>query len=311
MNLKKVKRLHPGDRIGLTAPAGPVCSEMLQAAVCAMIDMGFEVEVGETCQLKYRSYLAGVPERRAEELNNMFGNPKIKGIFCLRGGYGSPQILPLLDEGLIRKNPKLFIGYSDITALHIFLQQRCGLPSVHGPMPASDLISADPYTKESLLRILMDPSPLGPINNPPGEMVECLIPGKASGVMTGGNLSLITSLMGTPFEIHTKGKILFLEEVNEEPYKLDRMMTQLALAGKLSDAEGFVLGSWTGCEGTSEVEKANISDLMKELLSPYGKPILLNLRAGHCQPMVSLPFGVYAELDATAGRLVVHESFIK
>lgn len=306
--MQKLKGLKPADTVGLTAPAGPVSHEKLKRAITALMELGFRVEVGETCHMEYRNYLAGPPHIRAAELNGMFSDTAIRAIFCLRGGYGSPQILPLLDCELIKKNPKPFIGYSDITALHIFLQQNCGIPTIHGPMPASDLIDADPFTKEGLYRLLEQHYPLGKVCNPPGEKMEGLISGKAEGGLTGGNLSLISSLMGTPYELETKGKILFIEEINEEPYKLDRMMTQLALGGKFSDAEGIVLGSWTGCQSDSSLD---LKDFFKEMLGPLGKPVLFNVRAGHCRPMVSLPFGAITEIDADKGEMLIKAGIIQ
>lgn len=291
-----------GDTVGLTAPAGPVEAERLKRSVEALKSFGLEVEVGKTCLMQFRGYLAGPPEMRAEELNRMFAAPEIAAIFCLRGGYGSPQILPMLDYTLIKKNPKLFIGYSDITALHLAFQQKSLLATIHGPMPASDLIDADEYTKSSFQAFLASPFSRRAIDNPAGEPIECLIPGKASGILTGGNLSLIASLMGTPYEIDTKGKILFLEEVNEEWYKIDRMMNQLALAGKFADAEGIVLGSWTGCSPPSN--GLMIKNLLREILFPFNKPVIWNIRAGHCRPSVALPFGALAEMDAFQGRLL-------
>lgn len=308
MKIQKTKGLKPNDTVGLTAPAGPVCHEKLNKAVAALEEFGFYVKVGETCDMKYRGYLAGTPERRAAELNAMFSDQETAAIFCLRGGYGSQQILPYLDSQLIKNNPKLLVGYSDITALHLYLQQRCGLPSIHGPMPASDLIDAHPNTEAGLLRLLFDGSEACAVMNPPGEKLECMVSGKASGILTGGNLSLICALMGTPYEMDTKGKILFLEEINEEPYKLDRMLTQLALGGKFSDAEGVVLGSWSGCQSDS---KMDIKKLFNEILTPFRKPILYNLRAGHCSPMVSLPFGAFVEIDADRSVLIIKEGIIQ
>ncbi|WHY81630.1 LD-carboxypeptidase [Siminovitchia fortis] len=308
MEIKKVKGITPNDVVGLTAPSGPASQEKLKKAIAALEEAGFRVEVGETCHIEHRGYLAGPPQNRAAELSSMFSNKEIKAIFCLRGGYGSPQILPLLDQEQIRNNPKLFVGYSDITALHLFLQQCCEIPTIHGPMAASDLIDADSFTKEGLSRLIKGNISLGRLCNPPGERMEGMIPGRASGILTGGNLTLISALMGTPYEIDTKGKILFLEEINEEPYKLDRMMTQLALGGKFSEAEGVVLGSWTGCHFDSNF---NIKDLFKEILEPFGKPVLFNLRAGHCRPMVSLPLGAFVEINAGKGELVIKEGIIQ
>lgn len=308
MTMQKVRGLKGNVTVGLTAPAGPVSREKLKKAIGALEELGFRVEVGKTCFLEYRGYLAGPAQRRAEELNEMFSNTEIDAIFCLRGGYGSPQILPFLDRQLITGNPKLFVGYSDITALHIYLNQQCGIPSIHGPMPASDLVDAAPFTKQGLNRLLKEHSSLGAVENPPGEKLECMISGKAAGILTGGNLSLISALMGTPYELDTRRKILFIEEINEEPYKMDRMMTQLALGGKFSDAAGVVLGSWTGCQSPSDM---SIRDFFKEILEPFGKPVLFNLRAGHCSPMVSLPFGAFAELDADKEELIIKEGIIQ
>ncbi|WP_235872114.1 S66 peptidase family protein [Siminovitchia acidinfaciens] len=308
MEIQKTKGLKPNDTVGLMAPAGPVNHEKLNKAVTALQEFGFHVKVGRTCHLEYRGYLAGTPDKRAAELNAMFSDQEIAAIFCLRGGYGSPQILPLLDPQLIKNNPKLFVGYSDITALHIYLQQECGLPTIHGPMPASDLIDAAPFTKAGVLQLLINSSLTGAVMNPPGEKLECMIPGSASGILTGGNLSLITALMGTPYEIDTKGKILFLEEINEEPYKLDRMMTQLAMGGKFADAEGVVLGSWSGCQSDFNED---IKEIFNEILAPIGKPVLYNLRAGHCSPMVSLPFGAFVKIDTDRSELIIKEGIIQ
>lgn len=302
MNLNRGRALKNGDKIGLTAPASPVDKEQLDEAVSLIKKLGFQVEIGLTCYENYGGYLAGPAKLRACELNWMFSNPEIAAIICLRGGYGSLQILPFLNYGLIARNPKWFIGYSDITALHIALQQRSNLATIHGPMPASDLISADEFTIKSLLNIVTG-TPLGQIVNPDGEGIACLVPGFAQGLLTGGNLSVLVSTLGTPFEIDTCGKILFLEDVGEEPYKVDRMLTQLALACKLSDAAGIVLGTWKDCQ--SKKDGFEIGDLFNKIIAPLGKPTITNVRAGHCSPMLTLPFGVRAYLDAENGSLSI------
>ncbi|WP_396426744.1 LD-carboxypeptidase [Lederbergia sp. NSJ-179] len=295
--------LRKGDRIGITAPAGPASEEKLHQGTSAIKKLGFQLKVGRTCYQNEGGYLAGPPEMRANELNQMFADPTIAAIFCLRGGYGSMQILPFLDFDLIKHNPKMLIGYSDITALHIALQQKSRLATIHGPMPASDLPAASEFTIQSLLKVLTNSDPIGQIENPPGEKIECLVPGKAEGILTGGNLALITSLLGTPFEIDTKGKILFLEEVGEEPYRIDRMLTQLALAGKFHDAEGIVLGSWTHCQSKHNPHSFQVQDLFHRIIAPFGKPTIFNVKAGHCEPTLTLPMGVPAILHASEGNL--------
>ncbi|GIN56298.1 S66 peptidase family protein [Lederbergia ruris] len=296
------KRLGVGDKIGLTAPAGPTDEGKLNKGIAVLKNLGFQVKVGLTCYQNEGGYLAGPAIMRANELNQMFADPNIDAIFCLRGGYGAMQILPFLDFDMIANHPKMLIGYSDITALHIALQQKSDLVTIHGPMPASDLISASDFTIQSLLSVLTNAHSSGRIENPPGEIMECLVPGKAEGILTGGNLALITSLLGTPFEINTKGKILFLEDVGEEPYRIDRMLTQLALAGKFDETEGILLGSWTDCQ-SSNLNSFQVKDVFRRIIAPFGKPTVMNVRAGHCEPAITLPFGVPVLLQAEEGKL--------
>ncbi|CAM4180332.1 S66 peptidase family protein [Lederbergia lenta] len=301
MNLNHGKTLICGDVIGITAPAGPVDVEMLEEAILAVKELGFQVVIGLTCYENEGGYLAGPALLRAQELNWMFANPDITAILCLRGGYGTLQILHLLDYDLIARNPKKIVGYSDITALHIVLQQRSNLATIHGPMAASDLISADDFTKESLLNVLMERNGYNFVINPKEEPIGCLVPGYVEGILTGGNLSVLVSTLGTPYEIDTCGKILFLEDIGEEPYKIDRMLTQLLLAGKLSDSSGIVLGTWNKCY--SNKQGYQVEDLFEKLIKPLNKPTIFNLRAGHCSPMVTLPMGFPTILDATNCKL--------
>ncbi|MBW8348555.1 LD-carboxypeptidase [Bacillus sp. IITD106] len=306
MAVQKIQALKQGDIIGLTAPAGPVCKERLWLAVSKIKEMGFDVEIGDTCYENYGGYLAGTPEQRANELNSMFINQNISAIFCLRGGYGSLHLLPLLDYEAIKRNPKLFVGYSDITALHIAFQQKCHLPTIHGPMPASDLIDADDFTMQSLYSVLEIFPFEWRLENPESEPTCCLVPGMANGMLIGGNLSVIASTLGTPFEIDTKGKILFLEDVGEEPYRIDRMLTQLSLAGKLSDASGIVLGTWTDCTSERYADGFQIEDLFEKIIAPIGKPTIFNVKAGHSKPTLSAPLGLYTYIDAEKGIILIN-----
>lgn len=308
MSMHKGRMLRKGDRIGLTAPAGPVSRERLAEAVAALEQLGYEVQVGFTCLAQYGGYLAGSAHVRARELNWMFASPDIQAIICLRGGYGSPQILPLLDYKLIAQHPKLFIGYSDITALHIALQQHAQLATIHGPMAATDLIAADDFTITSFFDTIKRMT-RGKVTNPNEEKIETVVPGRATGLIIGGNLSLISQLMGTPYEIDVKNKILFLEEIGEPPYKVDRMFTQLALAGKFLDATGIILGTWIDCQSDNHTH-FSINDLIEQIIVPYEKPTIVNVRAGHCLPMVTIPFGVKAMMDATKGEWFIEESVI-
>lgn len=301
MNLNRGPELKLGDTIGITAPAGPVDIEVLEEAILAVKNLGFQVIIGSTCYQNEGGYLAGPASLRAQELNWMFANPQIAAIFCLRGGYGSLQLLHLLDYEQIACNPKKFVGYSDITALHIVLQQRSNLATIHGPMPASDLILADDFTKESLLHVLTKSKSSKQVINPNEEKIGCLIPGYVEGLLTGGNLSVLVSTLGTPYEIDTCGKILFLEDIGEEPYKIDRMLTQLMHAGKLSDAAGFVLGTWNNC--CSCKKGFQLNDVFNNIIAPFKKPTIMNVRAGHCSPMVSLQMGIPTILDASQCKL--------
>jgi len=305
--MKKGKMLKQGDRIGVVAPASPK-PEIVPQITEELESLGFRVKLGKSCEETYGGYLAGTPQVRAQDVNEMFADPEVDAIICLRGGYGSPQILPLLDYGCIAENPKLFVGYSDITALHTALGQRAGLATIHGPMASAGIAhTLDPLSRDYLLRCLMSAEPLGAIINPDGEELVCLVEGEAQGPIVGGNLSLISALMGTPYELDTRGKLLFLEDVGEEPYRVDRMLTQLALAGKLEDAAGFLIGTWTDCK--SKVKHGfEVLDVIREIVVPFGKPTLWNLQAGHGFYNIAMPFGVQAYLHAKDGVLIIEES---
>lgn len=305
--MRKGKKLAAGDTVGLTAPAGPLGEAETAEAVAKLEAMGFRVRTGDTCRGEYGGYLSAPRGQRAAELNGMFADEAIAGIFCLRGGYGSAHLLPLLDYQLAASQPKLFIGYSDITALHIAYQQNSGLATIHGPMPGSDLRNADVWTEQSLLEAVTSSEPLGKIRNPCGETIECLYPGEAEGIITGGNLSVISGLMGTPYELDAAGKLLFLEDIGEPPYKVDRMLTQLALSGAFEKASGIILGTWTGCNAAPSASSFQVLDLFESIIAPWKKPAVYNVIAGHGGRTLTLPFGVRARLNAARGELELLE----
>jgi muramoyltetrapeptide carboxypeptidase len=306
--MNKGKALRAGDTIGVAATSSPATEEVLTKAVHGLEAMGYKVKVGGACRETYGGYLAGTPQQRAFELNAMFADDEVDGIMCMRGGYGSPQILSMLDYDCIAQNPKLFIGYSDITALHTVLGQYANLATVHGPMAASDIAHGlDDWSNEYLVRAMTRPEPLGPILNPPGEEMVCLVEGEASGPVVGGNLALISALMGTPYQLDTRGKLLFLEDIDEEPYRVDRMLNQLAQGGLFEDCAGVIIGTWTNCEPKKR-EGFSVWDVVHNLVVPYQKPTVWNVQIGHGAYNMALPLGVAASLDATACQLTIEES---
>lgn len=309
--LTRPKALKPGDVIGLAAPASPVDKpEKVDASVRKLEEFGFRVKVGRSCREKY-GYLSGPDEVRAEDINSMFDDREVDGIMCLRGGYGTPRILDRLDYDIIRRNPKVFVGYSDITAIHIAINQLCGLATVHGPMPSSDMLEDfDEFSKCSFFRTVMCNEPLGELKNPPETDITSLVGGKSRGVVVGGNLSLIAATIGTPYEINTRGKLLLLEEVDEEPYSIDRMLTQLRLSGKLDDCCGIILGDWRNCDAKDPERSLTLEEIFENDIKPLGKPIISNFKAGHCKTKVTVPLGVDAVLDADNGRLFIETSAV-
>jgi len=302
----KPKKLKLGDTIGLVAPGSPATEKKVDKACKKLKELGFNVELGKSCYSRY-GYLAGRDELRAEDLNSMFRNTEVDGIICLRGGYGTIRILELLDYNLIRANPKVFVGYSDITAIHIAINQISNLVTFHGPMAASDLAGdISKFSLESLFNLILGEEFDGSIKNPIEDLIT-IHGGVAEGQIIGGNLSLIASTIGTPYEIDTKGKILFIEEIGEEPYRIDRMLNQLKLSNKLQEAEGIILGNFSNCIPEDPDMSLTLEEVIDDLIKPLNKPTIYNLQAGHCEPKITIPFGVKVRLDADRKEIVVLE----
>lgn len=291
--------LFPGARVALIAPSSPLKEGKLEPAVETVCKLGLEPVVYPSASTR-RGYLSGTDELRAGDINRAFADKEIDGVWCLRGGYGAHRILPMLDYAAIRENPKFFGGYSDITAFHIAFRQQCGLGTYHMVMPASDTLDgSDPYTLRFAKAMLFGER--AEYDNPADTCRAVLNGGKAEGELCGGNLSLVAASLGTPWEIDTRNKLLFLEDVGEKPYRIDSMLTQLRNAGKFAVCAGIILGQFTDCEAPEPGESLALEQVFDDLIQPCGKPAIKNVLCGHCAPTMSLPFGARFVLDADSG----------
>ena len=292
----KAPRLKEGDRIGIVAPAGPVLQEEIQPGLDFLESLGFE-PVCSPHLYDQKGYLAGEDKARVKDLHAMFRDRKIKAVLCARGGYGSHRILQKLDYGLFSRNPKIFVGYSDITTLLCALFKKSGLITIHGPV-LRDLLKGDGRNATLLLK-LMSSNELTTVNFPSGTAVK---KGRAQGVLLGGNLSLIGHLIGTPFLPSFKGKLLFIEEKGEPLYRIDRMLTHLLLSGELEKCAGLMVGTFEECG-----DPASVIDLVRERCSRLNMPILTGLPVGHGEHNVPLPIGARAVLDTETMSLDIKE----
>ncbi|MFD2612664.1 S66 peptidase family protein [Paenibacillus gansuensis] len=292
----KPRRLKKGDTIGITAPAGWGSTEKMLAAAAWLEGLGYRVKLGKTLTKRY-GYLAGTDKERAEELNSMFADPFIQAILCARGGYGTARIAELLDYESIRRNPKLFWGYSDITFLHAAIAKYAGLVTFHGPM-LLDLAKEDVHPL-TLANFETWSVPMTFKYTEHVAPLTALAEGEAEGILTGGNLSLLVSTLGTAFELDTAGKLLLIEDIGEEPYRLDRMLNQLRLAGKFADASGIILGDFHDCDPPKEKDRESLSlaEVLADHVVSAGKPVLAGFRIGHCSPNIAVPLGVHARLN--------------
>lgn len=308
--------LHPGDKIALVTPSTETIEpEALRVSVETCAYFGLSATLMPSVGKRQATFADSVRNRTAD-LHEAFSNPAYKAVFCIRGGYGAQQILDSLDYGLIRRNPKVFLGYSDITALHLAIGKRSGLVTFHGPIPLSAFTN---YTRDHFKRALFNPAPLGDLTNPaepdtlrPNHRLRTIREGLAHGRLVGGNMSLIVTTMGTPYEIETKGKILLLEDVGEQVYALDRLLMNLRLAHKLQQAAGIVWGECNDCppkdSKPSSASPYGLSETVENLLADLGIPVLAGLTIGHTADQLTIPLGCQATLDATRGILRVEES---
>lgn len=312
MKTIKPPYLKKGDLIGLISPAStPDNLERINEGVRYLESLSYRVVIGKNVG-KVRGYLAGTDEERLSDLHEMFSNKNVKAIFCVRGGYGTIRFLDRVDYNLIKKNPKIFVGYSDITALQLAIFKKTGLITFSGPMAAVDFSGeVNQYTAENFWRMITSTKPFGKMKNPDNEKISCLNHGHAKGILLGGNLSLVCSLLGTPFLPEFKKSILFLEDVDEKPYRIDRFFAQMKLAKIFDKVSGIVLCNFTNCEETDSTKKSlTLNEVVYDYFSKIKKPTLYNLIYGHINPKNTMPIGVNAGIDCDKGSVEILESCV-
>lgn len=304
----KAAALKPGDTIAISSPAGAVW-DPLQVETFSNIlkGFGFKVVPGKTLTEKF-GYFAGTDELRANELNTFFADPTIKGIFCMKGGWGCARLLDKLNYALIEKNPKVLIGFSDITTLLIAITAKTGLVTFHGPVGNSGW---NAWTSDVFKRVVMNANSLPVFENPSTEeAIVTINPGKAKGELVGGNLSVLSSLMGSVYLPDWKNKILFLEDVKEEPYRIDRALTQLKLCGVLDAISGFVFGKCAKCLAEEPQKAFTFHEVMLQHIKPLGIPAFYGAMIGHIENKLTVPLGIRAEIDADRGTISLQENSV-
>lgn len=304
---KKPRRLEPGMTVGIVAPSSPVRTPgRLDRGVKQLEQLGFRVVLGTHVHDTY-GYLAGADAARTDDLLIMLERDDVDAVLCLGGGYGAARTVQALDLARLRRlrerPAKAFVGYSDITVLHALLQHELGWMTYYGPM-ASSLAEASDYTLAAFQRALMSAVPFA-VQSPESDAPpwRTLFPGRAEGVLVGGCLSLIVSLLGTPWAWNLRDKIFFFEDVGEQPYRIDRMLTQLLMAGLLAECAGIVIGEHVDCEPREPEKSLRLEQVFEDLLRPLGVPLVYGLPIGHGRHLATLPIGARVVLDASAPEL--------
>ena len=309
MRILKPKALRKGDVIAIAAPASPPASEeKLEKGIRYLEQLGYRVVLGKNLHKK-RGYLAGTDKERASDLNELFADTKIKAIFCARGGYGASRILPLLDYKLVMRNPKILVGYSDITALHLAFFSKSGITSFSGPMVSVEMSGElRGNAEEFFWRAITSVKPLPAIKSKKSEQIFTGKSNTSTGRLLGGNLSLVSALAGTPYFKPAKDSILFFEEIDERPYRIDRMMQQLTLSSALKASRGIVLGNFSGCNPDPAKPSLTLSQVFEDVFERYAYPVVSGVRVGHVKNSLSLPIGVRVRLDGSGRNMEFLES---
>lgn len=313
--LLKPLRLQTGDLVSLIAPSGPVNEDRLQRAVSNLESQGFRVDVGKHILAQY-GHNAGTDEQRLHDLHAAFAQPESKAVWCIRGGDGAYRLLPKIDYNLVTQNPKLVIGYSDITALLQAFYVQLGLVGIHGPIAASSATDFANFWPDLSAIILGGGAGYTIYGD---EQTSSLSGGVAAGVLVGGNLSLLAALAGTPYAMDAKDKLVFIEDVGEEPRRIDRMLSTLRQACGLEEAAGIILGQWVDCECDLDPENGEkclnrtrpLKTILAEHTAHLGIPVLYNFPFGHGDKLCSFPVGVRARMDTATARVVLLEDAVR
>lgn len=298
------KKLKFGDTIGVICPASGDNSEKISSKIEILKDLGFKIKMGSHVYDKY-GYLAGKDTDRAFDINSAFQDPSIDAIMCYRGGYGTMRMISHVNFNLLKNNPKIFIGYSDITTLLNYIYKKINLTTFHGPMVGGNLKDD---TLMSFLDVLMNGDKPFSIKNPNDIELKCYGSKSVSGIIIGGNLSLICSTLSTPYELNFKDKILFIEEIGEEPYSIDRMLCQLTLANKLQQCSGFILGQFKNC---SNDKGLSLEQVLDHYIFSLNKPVIYNFMGGHDNPNLTLPIGTKGVLDMSGHIIKILKPVVK
>ncbi len=304
-------KIAPGDTIGIITPASPMEGGRLERGCVYLRDLGYEVVLGESV-FKTRGYLAGSDDQRAADLNAMFSDPQIDAIFCSRGGYGTPRLLDLVDYDNIREHPKVFVGYSDLTTLQLAIWHKTGLITFSGPMVAVEMGGhIEPFTAAQLWRTLCNARVIGGLAHPPEAQPRALVPGEARGRLLGGCLSTMLSLLGSPYAPDFSGSILVLEDIGEEPYRIDRYFAHLRAAGILKSVNGLILGTFLDCEPSDPSKPSlSVAEVLNDYTAHLGIPVLTGFAYGHGEIKFTLPIGAEVTLDAGPGEVTLTEPVV-
>ncbi|OGU76349.1 MAG: LD-carboxypeptidase [Ignavibacteria bacterium RBG_16_34_14] len=308
----KPKRLKKGDLIGIISPASaPNDLFKIEKGVSYLEGLGYEVKVGKSSGIS-RGYLAGTDVQRIEDLHEMFRDKEVKAVICTRGGYGSPRLLDKIDYKLVARNPKIFVGYSDITALQMAFLEKANLLTFAGPMLAVDFYnSISHFTEEMFWALLTSSKKFGRIKFPGSERIFPVVKGVAKGRLIGGNLATFLSLAGTQYFPELKNRILLLEEVNEAPYRVDRMLNHLRLLGVFKKISGLILGAFTDCnEPDPDKKTLTTGEVIADYVDKLDIPVVYNFRHGHVTDKVTVPFGVNIRVNASRSIVEITESTV-
>ncbi|MFJ8263513.1 LD-carboxypeptidase [Rummeliibacillus sp. NPDC094406] len=300
---RQPKKLQPGDTIGIIAPSSPPNLKSLEHSLDFLQKLGLNYKFGESL-FQVNGYLAGSDDERLNDLHQMFADPSIAGIICACGGYGAARYTDRINFDLIAHNPKVFWGYSDITFLHTAIGRYSDFITFHGPMLGSD-VGKDSFKEKSakMFEQLFEPTVLQ--YDESFASIEMFRPGQCQGELTGGNLSLLSNGIGTKYEVDTKGKILIIEDIDEEPYRVDCMLNQLRQAGKFDNVAGVIIADFSHAEPAKRKVSLTLDEVFEHYFGKLSVPIVKDVKIGHCQPHFAVPLGANAFLDADEKTITI------